>query len=398
MHNRKLFYFAPTFYPSATGFGVAFSNIIQFIVESGHFDRIIIITTDRNAKLPKSLENDCEIYTFNLRGIRSLSTLPQALSKLALKLCMKDIISSVKSKKPTSHDVFFYEEFHIAYMKFIFESIYPTSKHFIRVHGTFPEFTKHYKKLRKRMGLFKQGTNSKTKRIVTTTNFYIDYINKYYFHESFDKIQVTDYYLLPNALNHAFLEKRHSGTSNNIKLRIFQLGRMDDRGYFQKGFEDSIKALLYIESLNSEIASQIKFTVVGDGNCSSRFKSRLTKLESIETTHLSKADNVQIQTIIEESDIILLPSRCEGMSMFATEAIYKGKALIFTANNGLRDYLKDGINGLQVQEYDYTEIADAIMKYFLNRELITLHGKNNFDLSAEITKKTRACIDVIFKN
>lgn len=57
-----------------------------------------------------------------------------------------------------------------------------------------------------------------------------------------------------------------------------------------------------------------------------------------------------------------MPSRCEGMSMFATEGIYKGKAIIFTAKNGLRDYLKNGINGIQIEEYDYTDMANAIIK------------------------------------
>jgi len=393
MNNRKLFYFAPTFYPSPTGFGIAFTNIVKLIVEANHFDKIIIITTDKATSIPEEIKHVCELYHVKIRGAGKISSLPELFSINILKFFIKDLLKFIASKNPTAKDIFFYEEFHIAYMKFIIEKVYPNFEHLIRVHGTFPEFTKNYEGLKSRIRLFNQGTNSKNKKIVSTTNFYIEYLNEHYFNDSYDVIQDIDYFILPNVL----IDVKPINKNLDDKLRLFQLGRMDENGYFQKGFEDSVKALQYIESIYPEMAKNIVFTVIGDGSHAQRFQEKIKKLSIVEVVYLKKAPNIEVQKIIDDSDVILMPSRCEGMSMFATEAIYKGKAIIFTAKNGLRDYLKNGVNGIQIEEYDYTDMANAIIKYFLDKNLVIEHGKNNIELSNRITMKAKACIDVIFK-
>lgn len=390
---RKLFYFAPTFYPSPTGFGIAFTNIVKLIVEANYFDKIIIITTDKATSIPDEIKHVCELYHLNIRGVGKISMLPEIFSINILKFFMKDLLNFIASKNPTAKDIFFYEEFYIAYTKFILEKIYPSCEHLIRVHGTFPEYTKNYQGLKSGIRLFNQGTNSKNKKIVSTTNFYIEYLNKHYFDDSYDVIQDIDYFILPNVL----IDIKPVDKKLDDKLRLFQLGRMDENGYFQKGFEDTVKALQYIESMHPEMAKKIVLTVIGDGSHAQRFQEKIDKLNIVEVVYLKKAPNIEVQKIIDNSDVILMPSRCEGMSMFATEAIYKGKAIIFTAKNGLRDYLKNGINGIQIEEYDYTDMANAIINYFINRNLVLEHGKNNIELSNYITMKTKACMDVIFK-
>lgn len=394
---RKLFYFCPTFYPSPTGFGVAFTNIVKLIADANHFDKIIIITTDKTALIPEELKKICEIYYIRIRGAGKISIFPNFISYSILKFMMKDLLRYLDSKKPTSKDIFFYEEFFIAFFKFVVEKIYSNNEHYIRVHGTLPEFAKNSKKFKYAINFFKQGINNKNNKVVSTTNFYIEYFNENFFKNSYDIIQGIDYFILPNALvyDNKIINKNEKKLDD--KLKLFQLGRMDEEGYFQKGFDDSIKALQYIESNNPDIAKEIIFTVIGDGTHAKIFEEKIKKIQTIEIIYMKKAQNFEVQEIIDDADIILMPSRCEGMSMFATESIYKGKAMIFTAKNGLRDYLKNNINGFSIEEYDYTEMANAIIKYFYNRNLIVEHGNNNIEFSKYITTKTKACIDVIFK-
>ena len=43
-------------------------------------------------------------------------------------------------------------------------------------------------------------------------------------------------------------------------------------------------------------------------------------------------------------------------------------------------------------------MANAILKYYSNRDMIIDHSTNNLKLAKDITIKTKACIDVLFKN
>jgi glycosyltransferase involved in cell wall biosynthesis len=124
----------------------------------------------------------------------------------------------------------------------------------------------------------------------------------------------------------------------------------------------------------------------------------LKKLKIIQYNYSKTKTNTEVLSLLETSDIILMPSRCEGMSMFAIESLYKGKPMIFTSKNGLQDYLYDNINGYNIAEYDYTELANAIIKYHNNPKKLEEHSRNNLISAKNITNKTLACLDVLFKD
>lgn len=395
MKERKLFYIVPQFYPNPTGFGVAFTNLVKFMAKKKYFTSIYIITTDHNAKIPEELNSICKLKIVKVGGLRYISRLPLPLAKILSIYLMQDLIKFIKNTNIEKDDVFFYEEFVMGHFKYALEKTFSNNKHIIRVHGTFPEFTAHYKNLKHRKTLFDLAVAGDRTSIATTSNFYIEYLNKYYFKESYDLIQNINYYILPNAL----IDIKPSAIvhKNNTRLKLFQLGRMNKTGAFQKGFIDTIKALQYIESIYPDISKKIYFELVGDGEESKMIEKELRKLKIIQFSYSKRKTNKEVLYLLETSDIILMPSRCEGMSMFATEALYKGKPIIFTSNNGLRDYLYDNINGFSITEYDYTELANAIVKYYNQPEKLREHSENNLVSAKNITNKTLACLDVLFK-
>ena len=395
MRERNLFYVAPQFYPNPTGFGVAFTNLIKFIVRKKYFTSIYVITTEHNAKIPEELNSICKLKIVKVSGSKYISHLPLFMAKILSIYIMRNLIKFIKNINVEKDDVFFYEEFVMGHFKYALEKKFPNNKHIIRVHGTFPEFTAHYKDLKQRKILFDLAVSADRTSIATTTNFYIDYLNKYYFKESYDLIQNINYYILPNAL--IDIKPSVIIPKNDTKLKLFQLGRMDKVGAFQKGFIDTVKALQYIESIYPDISKKIYFELVGDGEESKVIEKELEKLKIIQFNYSKSKTNTEVLSLLETSDVILMPSRCEGMSMFATESLYKGKPIIFTSNNGLRDYLYDNINGFNITEYDYTELANAIIKYYNQPEKIEEHSENNLISAKNITSKTLACLDVLFK-
>jgi len=136
--------------------------------------------------------------------------------------------------------------------------------------------------------------------------------------------------------------------------------------------------------------------MIGSGDDADRVDDQLAMLKLVEVIRHDSCPNETVKAYVNESDLVLMPSRCEGMSMFATEALALGKPIVFTENNGLRDYLKDGYNGLAMEEFDYTELADNIVRYVVGECDLGEHGRNAKRTANEIREKVNACLDVMF--
>ena len=64
--------------------------------------------------------------------------------------------------------------------------------------------------------------------------------------------------------------------------------------------------------------------------------------------------------LLKQSDIVVLPSRYEGLSMFALEGLATGNTVIFSKTGGLID-LVDG-NGLFFEPQDIDSLVEALVK------------------------------------
>lgn len=105
---------------------------------------------------------------------------------------------------------------------------------------------------------------------------------------SYDVIQDIDYFILPNVLIDIKPVDKKVVDKVDDKLKLFQLGRMDENGYFQKGFEDSVKPLQYVESMYPEMAKKIVLTVMGDGSHAQRFQEKIDKFNIVEVVYFKK--------------------------------------------------------------------------------------------------------------
>ncbi|WP_104041422.1 glycosyltransferase family 4 protein, partial [Vibrio hyugaensis] len=376
----KLFYFCSDFYPSGTGFAVSFTNFIQYVIDSEKYDEIIIFTTNVDAELP----DEFKIHNVKLEYFSSIGELKIARifkSKIILDLFSKvrfsQLLKLIKTYEVSSDDSFFYEEFYFGNLKKIIQNKYSENKHTIRVHGTMPEFvtfdaSNHYRKI-----FFEQAFSGPL-NVATTTSFYIDFINDNLLDRQYDRIKNINYLILPNAIHPSLMkedEKHNKSQLFGKKIRLLQLGRMDDGGYFQKGFEDTLRALDFLSQKTR--LNNIRLDIIGSGSKSSEFDSLVKFLSIDDIKRHDKLKNNEVRELIELADIILLPSRCEGMSMFAVEAITMGKALITTKNTGLKDICIDGFNCLKFEAFNYIQYSEAIEKLLTDHELRIKLQENN---------------------
>ncbi|MCG3813614.1 glycosyltransferase family 4 protein [Photobacterium damselae] len=390
----KLFYFCSDFYPSGTGFAVSFVNFIQYVIDENKYEHIYIYCLNDDAVLPDCFLGKATLIKFDYRGELRLAKLTKSRVVLDLyaNIKYKKLYKSLCSFDIADEDSIFYEEFYFGNLKNYLSKKFKKNKHIIRVHGTMPEFVmfdgnNYFRKI-----LFEQAIKTKLV-IATTTTFYISFLNKHLFEDKYSLIKNIDYIILPNSIHNEFLQLPSKNQTKNDRgsLKLLQLGRMDEGGYFQKGFSDTIKALLYLEN-SDECNDGYVLTVIGSGVMSKDFLEQAKKLKKTKIEYFSSLPNSEVREKIINTDVVLLPSRCEGMSMFAVEALSLGKAIITTKNSGVKDICLNDVNALLFDVYDYVAYAKLLSKIYNNRELIskfesncsTIYNENEIKLKSGI--------------
>ncbi|HSC90720.1 MAG TPA: glycosyltransferase family 4 protein [Gaiellaceae bacterium] len=89
------------------------------------------------------------------------------------------------------------------------------------------------------------------------------------------------------------------------------------------------------------------------------------------TPSLSAPDVVQA---LDESTLLLLPSRSEGTPRVIIEALARGRAVVAGRVGGIPDLVRDGVEGLLVDPDDPRGIADAVVRVLSDRALAERMG------------------------
>lgn len=131
-------------------------------------------------------------------------------------------------------------------------------------------------------------------------------------------------------------------------LRIVVVGRLA----YVKGHDQLFAALSLV---NSDIA----VTIVGDGPDRGMLEEQVIDLGLEE-----KVDFVgirsDVETVYAESDLVIVPSRWEGLGLSAIEGQVSGCAVIASDVDGLREIVNNEVTGLLVDASDPTQFAVAI--------------------------------------
>jgi len=71
-------------------------------------------------------------------------------------------------------------------------------------------------------------------------------------------------------------------------------------------------------------------------------------------------DHSRALTLLNDTDVVVLPSRDETMPIVILEAMGLGKAVVSTDVGGVREWLRDGLNGLLVEKENPDALAGAL--------------------------------------
>lgn len=156
-------------------------------------------------------------------------------------------------------------------------------------------------------------------------------------------------------------------------LMILAVGRL----VYKKGFEFLIRALGELRST----APNARLVLAGDGDLRGELETRAVELGlSTSVAFAGMVPRDEIASFFAASDIVAVPSvrdeagNVDGLPNVALEAMAAGKPLVASSVAGLPQVVKDGVNGILVEEKNPEKLAAAILTLARNADLRRSYG------------------------
>jgi len=347
---KKILFYCHVFYPQNSGYSNAFQNLINSLLD---YDNDLYITVVTPYPLGQNIK-ELERKNLNVIRLKPLVQIKKIRYFLNEYFYAKYLSKLFKKGK---YDFLFVETFDSSILlnsldKDIYNSLV------VRVHSTNEtEYTFFGKRIEFYLRKFfiRFFLVKKVKWILSTNSYHIDFVKKYYFNNNIINISNAHFMVLPNPIS-----VKNSSTFEilNDKLKFFALGRLDYLGNNQKGLIDLIYALKLIDK---SLLNKIEITIVGKGDMRKKLMQLSRDIPYI--TFVEEMPHDKVLYELQKSDVVILPSRYEGLSMFALESLATGNVCIFSKTGGLIDMI-DG-NGILFEPQNIEELADSIVKIIL---------------------------------
>ena len=347
----KLLIYCSDFYPNQTGYSHAFQNLLAAVSGGGEFE-IDVVTP-----IPLGKHEE-----FSLPGVRILRWI-RISSFIGIRLPGLVFISQLLFSKKLVHldrerdyDLIFFETIDETFLI----ATLPTSlfiKILVRIHAAWETevvfFSNGWLERLKRL-LITRIISKKLRYISATSKFYIDFIKKHFYSSNEIQIARREFFVINNCIP---APKNIIHAQQSGKISLLSLGRMDEIGVTQKGFTD---LLFSLSRIPPNTLSRLSITIIGSGNQRNSLIQLAKSLNLDQIRFIERIDNSEVKELLSKTDVVILPSRFEGQSMFALEAISHGAAAIFSDVGGLRDLI-DG-NGFFAPPKDIDKLAQAILQ------------------------------------
>ena len=174
--------------------------------------------------------------------------------------------------------------------------------------------------------------------------------------------------IVNNIINHA--ETYRPITVDADKpLVLYYLGRLTEK----KGVSEMLDAIKKVLEGNHKI----RLIMGGDGDQRSLIEQKILALglENV-VDYRGPLNSEECRQVINESDVMILPSYAEGLPISILEAFEFSRPVITTGVGGIPDLVTDGYNGKIISPGDINSICDAIIYFDSHREEIKRMGAN----------------------
>lgn len=203
-------------------------------------------------------------------------------------------------------------------------------------------------------------------------------IVKQYYLENNKTVDKNKVVYLDNAFNFNEFNKIKIGQPNKIKdsLNIAQdefvygyLGRLIEI----KGVDLLIKSFYNITKKNANV----KLVIVGDGNERNKLESLVADLDIVDKVIFAGYQK-NVYDFMSIFDCFILPSVREGLPIAILEAMAMKKTVISTPVAGVVKLIKNGYNGIMLENRNEKELTEALLMILNNEEKRLLLAENAY--------------------
>ena len=168
------------------------------------------------------------------------------------------------------------------------------------------------------------------------------------------KIVVIPHFIDLSAVKPSSMEAGNS----SYKSDILFVGRLEKR----KGVQELLQILSYL----SKMGVKYNAYIVGKGPLEEQVKSKTSSYPlRNHVKYLGYVEDSALRKLYNETKIVVVPSRYEGLPSVCLEAMCYGKVVIGFDIPGLRDILVDIDQSVVAKAFDIEEMANKII-HFLN--------------------------------
>ncbi|MCC7532843.1 MAG: glycosyltransferase family 4 protein [Bacteroidia bacterium] len=350
--NKRVLIYCPVFKPQESGYTHAFEGLIKNLLQAGYC--VDVLTKELipdNIKEPLSLPN-LNVIRFlpqlNIWGFGLFYQFYQLAKKIvSLNTQYKyDLIICETGDEPLL-------------FSFLPKSV--CNKTIVRFHSTSDtEYLLYgnHKKYKIRKFFWKHLASKKIKHLVATNNYHLAFAES--------KILNKPKLLTKNILTNTVTPLQQNTNKPSECIQIIMLGRLDKEGYKQKGFACLVKALHIISQ--KHFKKDFTITLIGNGEKFYFLQEQIAAYPFVKL--IPKLNHSEIIQLLLQTDIVILPSLYEGVSMFALEALATSNAVIYSATGGLIEMVEK--NGILIEPNNEQQLADAIVSLIHHPDLETL--------------------------
>lgn len=184
---------------------------------------------------------------------------------------------------------------------------------------------------------------------------------------------------LPEQESVAAIRQQYLGTADYLTCTVSRLAK-------EKNLDFQIRGLSCLKRLLKKKGKTFRHMIIGDGP---EKKNLMRQIEELGLTEniifIGNVDNQEIKNYQAASDAFLFTSKSETQGIVLLEAMAVGNPVVAVEASGVRDVVKDGVNGYLTEEdtYWWAERTRMVLEEVAKREQLSQAARETAEMYSE---------------
>lgn len=184
------------------------------------------------------------------------------------------------------------------------------------------------------------------------------------------RVRVHKVFAIPTVADDSYIGKNAPEKKTTGPIHILFLSRFDEN----KGVSIVLRAF---ELLQERSPGHFRLTLAGNGPLFQDYAEKFLRNPNPDITLPGFVDGEGKHKLLESANVLLLPSRSEGLPCAILEAMLYGLVIISRPIGGIPDWVKSPQNGWLLESLEPGEYANVLETLSKNRQLLEQIGRNN---------------------